>query len=561
MSLQNSLVKNLHWFIYPIFFLGCARQTTPTGGPKDSIPPRLVHSLPQHEQTNFAGKTVTMTFSETIILNNPREELIVTPALTKEVDIKAKKNQVELTFQEDLQPNTTYSLNFRETVQDITEKNPAMMLKIAFSTGDYIDSLSIEGNVYDNLTAKETKDATVCLYEQDTFDIFKHRPTYFTKTDDKGNFKIENLKSGTYYIYAIIDKNKNLVVDSKTEAYGFQTEPLILTEAKKGVSLPLVRLDSRPLKLTNTRPYGTYFNIRTTKNLTSYKLTSTQQTPIISSFGEDQSTIKVYNTLQDIDSIAVHFHGEDSINNQLDTTLYVKFVNREVKPEAFETKLANSKVIGTKGLIKGEIQFTKPISALTLDSIYYTIDSTHVLQFAMEDFRLDSLRNLLRFEKTFDKNLLPKDAPENTRKPTTVTPKKPTDTYQLYFGQSAFISIEQDSSTRISEKLTPSTLSETGIISIDVSTQATHFIVQLLSKDFQVLEAQRDKRKINFEDLKPGDYQIRLVIDRNNNGKWDPGNYYSKEQPEKVIFYRNEKGIPTINLKANWELGPLLIKE
>jgi hypothetical protein len=268
MSLPNSLVKNLHWFIYLIFILGCARQTTPTGGPKDSIPPRLVSSIPQHEQTNFAGKTVTMTFSETVILNNPREELIVTPALTKDVDIKAKKNQVELTFQEELQPNTTYSLNFRETVQDITEKNPAMMLKLAFSTGDYIDSLSIEGNVYDNLTAKETKDATVCLYERDTFDIFKHRPTYFTKTDDKGNFKIENLKSGTYFIYAMIDKNKNLVVDSKTEAYGFQTDPLILTEATKGISLPLVRLDSRLLKLTNTRPYGTYFNIRTTKNLT-----------------------------------------------------------------------------------------------------------------------------------------------------------------------------------------------------------------------------------------------------------------------------------------------------
>jgi uncharacterized protein (DUF2141 family) len=239
----------------------------------------------------------------------------------------------------------------------------------------------------------------------------------------------------------------------------------------------------------------------------------------------------------------------------------VKFPNREVKPEPFEAELTNSKVIGTKGLIKGEIQFTKPISALNLDSIFYTIDSTHVLHFVQDDFRLDSIHNLLHFQKTFDKKLLPNDAPEKTRTPTKLTPTKPTNTYQLYFGHSAFISIEHDSSTRINEKLTPTTLSETGIISIDVSTNASHFIVQLLSKDFQVLDAQHDKRKINFEDLKPGDYQIRLVLDSNNNGKWDAGNYYFKEEPEKVIFYRNEKGIPIINLKANWELGPLLIKE
>ena len=134
---------------------------------------------------------------------------------------RQKKNQVILTLDEDLKDNTTYLINFREAVQDITEKNPAQRLKLAFSTGTYIDSLAIEGTIYDPLKNKESKDATVCLYESDTFNIFKHRPTYFTKSDDKGRFKLENLKPGTYFIYTIEDKNKNLVADSKTESYGF----------------------------------------------------------------------------------------------------------------------------------------------------------------------------------------------------------------------------------------------------------------------------------------------------------------------------------------------------
>jgi len=283
---MRQAVKHSYWLLYALFALACARQTTPTGGPKDSIPPTLVNSIPQQGQVNFKGNSITLTFSEAVILNNPREQLIVTPDLGKDVDAKAKKNQVILTIPEDLQDNTTYSINFREAVQDITEKNPAAMLKLAFSTGTYIDSLIIEGSVSDLLTATETKDATVALCESDTFDIFKHRPKYFTKSDIKGIFKIENLKPGSYFIYAFEDKNKNLVVDSKSEAYGFLSDYITLDKNIDDVKIRLIHLDSRLLKLTSARPYGTYYNIKTTKNLTDFKITTPDNETIISSFGE-----------------------------------------------------------------------------------------------------------------------------------------------------------------------------------------------------------------------------------------------------------------------------------
>ena len=564
-----NIVKHLHWIIYPLFFLACARQTTPTGGPKDSIPPSLESAIPKHGQVNFKGKTIELTFSETIILNNPKEQLLITPSLGDKYDIKAKKNQVIINLEQDLQDSTTYSINFREAVQDITEKNPAEMLKLAFSTGSYIDSLSIEGNVYDPLKATDVKDATVALYQLDTFDIFKHRPTYVTKSDAKGKFKIENLKPGTYFIYGMADKNKNLIADSKTEAYGFLRDSIQLVKNVKDVRLPFIHLDSRPLKLTSARPYGTYFNLKTTKNLTSYKITTTEDEHLISSFGEDQANIRVYNTFQDKDSVSTHFTARDSINNVIDTTLYVKFSKRDAKPDNFTLSLKRFNVVGTKGLIQGQIQFTKPILEVNFDSIFYSIDSTQRVSFNQQDLHWDSLRNLLIVQKSFDKNLLPKDVEPETKvvqsrtpqkSPPGKTPPKPSPDNQLYLGKGAFISIELDSSKNILERLPPSKLEDTGILLVEIQTQAKHFFVELLTKEHEVLAVKRNLKKFNFEDLKPADYQIRLVIDDDNDGKWNPGNFYLRQEPEPIIFHKNEKGVPVVNLKANWELGPLLIK-
>src|SRR5688500_9616133 len=116
--------KQTHWLFYPLFLLACARQTTPTGGPKDSIPPQLVSSYPKQAATNFKEKTVELTFDEDVALNNPKEQLIITPALAKDPVIKTKKEKVTITFEEDLKDSSTYSINFRESIQDITEKNP-----------------------------------------------------------------------------------------------------------------------------------------------------------------------------------------------------------------------------------------------------------------------------------------------------------------------------------------------------------------------------------------------------------------------------------------------------
>ncbi|HEY9047342.1 MAG TPA: Ig-like domain-containing protein [Ohtaekwangia sp.] len=557
--------KHLHWFIYPLFFLCCARQTAPTGGPKDTIPPHLVKSFPTKGQINFKDTKLELLFDEIVAVNNPREQIIITPDIGKEYEATARKNKVTLTLKNKLKDSTTYSFNFRDAIQDITEKNSAVNLKLAISTGNYIDSLSIAGRAFDPVKNKELKDITIALYQSDTFNIFKHKPAYLTKSNDKGIYTIENLKPGYYHIYASDDKNRNLIVDSKSEIYGFLSDSVLLTNNIKNINIPLIKLDARTLKLTNTRPYNTYFNIKLSKNLTNFHLSAPGEI-IISSFGDDQANIKVYNTFDTKDSVAVKLNATDSIYNTIDTTLYVKFNKREVKPEAFTSKSEGFRVLVNKGTIQGRILFSKPLLNINYDSIVYKIDSLNTITFSHENLTWDSLHNILTIHKTFDKKLLAK--PDESQQQKSSQPKPPINTKtptkkiinnELYFGRATFVSIELDSSKQTTEQLKPLQLEETGIIFTQIKTTEQNFIVELLDKSFKVIQSISNNPKSTFEDLSPAEYQIRLIIDKDKNGKWTPGNFLTNQEPEPIIFYRNEKGNPTINLKANWEVGPLLI--
>lgn len=559
--------NHLHWFFYALFFLGCARQTSPTGGPKDSIPPTLIQSNPTDGQINFKSQQIELVFDETIILNNAKEELIITPDIRKQYEINAKKNRVVIKLTSELQDTTTYALNFREAVQDITEKNSPLDLKLAFSTGDYIDSLSLEGIVFDPLTSKEIKNATVAIYKQDTFNIFQHKPVYFSKSNEKGIYKIANLKPDNYRIYAFDDKNKNLIVDSKSELYGFLPDTIMLTSNLKFLDIAAIHLDARPLKLTSARPATTYFNIKTTKNLKTYTLTSEESETIYSSFGEDNANIRVYNNLIDQDSIPMHFVGFDSINNKIDTTLYLKFSQRTVKPEPFKVTASNFQVLGHKGILTGTLQFTKPVLQINYDSILYRLDSANVIKIQQTDITIDSIHNTLKVHKSFDKNLLRQKPSRNDladkearQKALNRATKSQPIRNQLYIAPHSFISIESDSSARIAQTVDPLTLETTGVIHVLIQTTEPNYIIQLLTKQNEVVQSKINTPAASFEDLTPGDYQIRVILDRDADQRWTPGNFLKNQEPEPIHFYKNEKGSLSVNIKANWELGPLLIK-
>jgi uncharacterized protein (DUF2141 family) len=563
-----NLNKNLHWFICIIFLTSCARQSSPTGGPKDTIPPEFKHSIPPNEAINYKGKELELLFSEQVILNSPKEQLIITPTIGKEYEISARKNAVIISFEDPLRDSTTYTFNFRESIQDITEKNPVENLQVAFSTGSYIDSLSIEGSVFDLIKGKALKETTVALHvENDTFNIFLHPAIYFTKTDEKGKFKISHLKPDNYFIYAFEDKNRNLIVDTRTESYGFLAEYLYLIENLKDISFGLIHLDARELKMTSARPYNTYFNIRTTKNLRTYELSAVDSSDIVTTFGEDQANIRVYKTT-DQDSLQIKLTAIDSIDNRLDTTLYAKYLTREVTPEDFEFSVPTSSIIAEKGVMDIAIQFTKPVKEINFDSLFFKVDSLTTINFSQKDVNYDPQLRRLTIRKNIDKTLFVTEETEkqknplrgNTRgsPPKTAGPdaKKQPAFNTFYAGRSAFISVENDSSKRLTQTIKPLREADLSVINIEIKTDEDAFFVELVDNNFKVIKTSRNKRKVRFEDIIPGEYQIRLIIDHNKNGRWDPGNYLKSIEPEKIIYYRGMDGSTVIKgVKANWEIG------
>jgi uncharacterized protein (DUF2141 family) len=222
-------------------------------------------------------------------------------------------------------------------------------------------------------------------------------------------------------------------------------------------------------------------------------------------------------------------------------------------------------VSANKGLLSGKILFTKPVLNVNYDSIFYQVDSLNTVKFTKEDLHWDSLQNLLIIQKKLDKSLLTRPESENPfGSPTPSAPKpaanKNQPKYQFVLGKSAFVSIELDSSQATKETLKPIHFDETGVLLVSIETAEENFIVQLLDNNFNVLQSERNKKNVSFEDLTPGEYQLRLVIDKNRDGHWSAGNFLTRVEPEPTRFYRNDQKTTSIKLKANFEIGPLLIK-
>ena len=545
----------------------CAKQTSPTGGPRDTIPPKLLQTNPPNGTIHFKEKSIELTFDEYIAVNNPREQLLVTPSIGNKIEMEVRKKSVLINFNAELQDTTTYTISFRESVQDITEKNPAQNLFYAFSTGSYLDSLSIRGQIVDLQTGKPVKDGTAALYNHpDTFDIFKHKPVYLTKSDEEGQFQFTNLKTGTYFIYAFNDKNKNALIDSKSERYGFLKQPINLKpDSSYYYHIPIIPLDARNLKLISAKPYNTYFNIRTSKNLNSYQLApinpkdSTLFTHI---YGEDQSSVHVFLNTQD--SIPVQLQAIDSIGNTIDTTFYAKPNNRKTTPEKFIVTVEKPQLTDERNYFTTTFKVNKPITSITIDSIYYMVDSTHTIFFSPENFTWNKEKTQLNLTKDIPKEDLPEkeetnnnvlDANSFSKAPQT----KKSNIQKLFIRKSFFISIDNDSSLAMEQPVSILEPQTTGTIVVDIETSEQNYITQVLTNDYKVVQSTTNQPKSIFKNLPPANYLIRLIIDENANKKWDAGSFYRKIEPEKIIYYVNEEKEFSVNIKANWELGPLLI--
>lgn len=196
----------------------------PSGGPKDETPPKLVSISPADSQTNMRVTTLRLTFDEFVTLNNPTQQIQLSPLIAVPLTVTTKKKSVIVKIPDSLlKANTTYQLSFGNAIQDIHESNPFTGFNYLFSTGSFFDSLTLEGKVFDAATGLSDTSAFVILYNAKAGDsaILRQKPLYVTHVDGSGYFKFKGLPGRDFLIYALRDQNNNLMYDGGSEGIAF----------------------------------------------------------------------------------------------------------------------------------------------------------------------------------------------------------------------------------------------------------------------------------------------------------------------------------------------------
>lgn len=511
----------------------CATPTAPQGGPRDEAPPQVVEeeSTP-NLQTNFEKQTIELTFDEWVILEKVRDEVIISPPLAADPEIKLKRRTVQLFFPDtiDLRENVTYTINYGEAVKDLNEKNPAEDLRFVFSTGTFIDSLSVAGRVVDVQTGEPVEKVFFMLYDNlaDSV-VYTERPFYFGKTGEDGRFVINNIREGTYKGFALNDQGiRKYLFEPLTEPLAFP-ENFITIDADTSLDLELQLFKEEIPLIANSIDTSHYGKVKIIFNQNVYDLDLSYENVLDTPLVRYQA-----------DSLLFWYTQTEpwTLFIDQDTTFSDTFyISAEGREELLgQDSLASLSATANQNITPGkspEIRYNHPLATFDTSLINLYLDT--LPEVLRPDVRIDTLdpkRLLLDFpwreESIYKLEILPG-------------------------ALSDIFGLSTSDSLQIQYSLDP--LKRYGNILLTLSNldTAEYYLVQLMSKDLnQTLISDEvsglETYEIAWQTIKPGDYTLRVITDWNQNGRWDTGNYDLKLQPEPIYLRPLEK------LRANWDL-------
>lgn len=147
--MDTKYIRNSFRLLYGMLLLtviySCANIGSPNGGPYDETPPKFVSSTPVPNQINYTGKKIEILFDELIQIEKPSENVIITPPQMELPVIRSAGKKAVIELKDTLKPNTTYTIDFTNSISDNNEKNVFENFSFAFSTGDIIDTLEVSG--------------------------------------------------------------------------------------------------------------------------------------------------------------------------------------------------------------------------------------------------------------------------------------------------------------------------------------------------------------------------------------------------------------------------------
>ena len=528
----------------PVLLQNCAQVASPPGGKKDTLAPKLVESTPKNRQLNFQGKTIELLFDEYVVAENLQQKLLITPQDTNPYTVRLLPQGLRLIFNENFKPNTTYTISFADAIRDVTERNIAENPKLVFSTGPTIDSLRIGGTILDADSKLPVFNMVVGLFgPNDTLPVQRKRPQYFARTDTNGVYLIENVKAGLYKPYAFQDADLNLVNNQPGERVGFRDTLVNLTRNYDDIDFIGFRGTVKPRIARRERTDET-MGLELSSGIASYRLkpqpptsASLTSADTVVSFLERPNFIRIYKPTgrAAADTIAVALTAIDSAGNITDLKERLYF-----SPLKSRTRDKTALVFDIDPKSGDQID-NNQVFTIILNKSVKTFDPA---RFRL--FKSDSTKALPATVTSFSFS-------NGNARLTIMARTNLTDTLNLLFQRGAFISIQNDTAARVRVQYRVLNPDDYGLIAGTVNRPNEKFVVELTDENYKVLRSVANTASYSFPRLKPGRYRVRLIVDRNGNGRRDAGNIQKLIQPEDLIYHPGiTKGI--VPLKANFEL-------
>lgn len=515
----------------------CAHRGSPGGGPIDSIAPVVMKTKPANYTTHFDSKTIRIDFDEYIKLKDPAEQILISPPMSTKPIIRPQGQAlkyVEIEIKDSLKPNTTYTINFGQSIEDNHEANPLPFYKYVFSTGDYIDSLSVSGSVSDAYKRVTDEHVSVMLYKLDsTYSdsvIYKEPPAYIAHTYDSTNtFEIENIAEGAYKIFALKDKNQNYLFNSRSEEIGFLNDTVHL-------------------------PSDELFNFKTFRETRAFKADKASQESLqhlLFGFegGIDSVEIDLISD-QPTDFKSTYYKQEekDSIDYWFDPYFETDSLVFEIKKEEFRDTL----MVRLRELEKDSLKIkASPTSTLGLDENFVitantplsTIDTTFI-QILDKDsttvpFKTDLKPELNKLIVAFE--------------------KEEKQGYNIQALPGAIRDLYGEENDTLNYSLRTKAEADYAAVRLTLENIARYPVIVQMTNEAgkvkkEISQTKQEGDIFDFSFVEPGTYYVRVIYDENENGKWDTGNYLEKRQPERIIYMAKP-----LEVRKNWEISQTFI--
>ena len=527
----------------------CADERPPTGGRKDSIPPKIKYAYPENKSLNFHNEKIKIRFQEFIQQSLDPKEIVISPPLDTKPKFLVNGKNLIISLKSKLKENTTYTINFGDAIKDNNEGNIFKNFTYVFATGPILDTAAISGTIANVTDPKDVDNLLICLYPADSIDgITKSKPYYFAKSDKNGIFAINNIHSGVYNIYGLKDQNLNYKYDQSDELIGFIDSTILLSDSSK------LKLNLNVFLSTNNKPRFTdaismgpgrvliiYNSPVKTLNVNSDLLssadiveTNTQKDSITYWFAniydkKMRLNLIANDSLSDSTTIDLKTFNKDSTNNYKKYSL--SFESQLIKNDSSGKAIANKPVLSPfKPLI---LLLSRPVDSIDKNK------------------RIEIVNDSTKKGDNIDFSLNVK-----TKRAITISyPQSEKTPYTLVIPDSTFLDIFGWWNRKMYYKWNSDAAENYGNIMLNLKFEhpEKYYVIKILDMDNKAIETLfyvgNQEKKVTLKNIKAGTYHIQVIEDRNQNGEWDSGDFSRKLQPEKIINFRE-----SYEVKGSWDL-------